>query len=246
MMIFLLLSSFLYSKESITIASNNYAPYTLINEIESGVILDIVKEVFIEVGLDLQIQKYPWKRAEASVLRGEIFAAAPYFKTEKRLSLYNFSEPLVYSFNRFFYNKKVFPEGFKWKNLRDFSKFQMGGVLGYWYLDSFDKAGLTTQLVPTDLQNLKKLVRNRIDFTVIDELTGLKLIKDNLIENIENIGMLEKEESFAPFYLLISKSYPNSLEITERFNRGLKIIRKNGKYLKILKKYNMPEHFSVD
>jgi len=59
MMIFLLLSSFLYSKESITIASNNYAPYTLINEIESGVILDIVKEVFIEVGLDLQIQKYP-------------------------------------------------------------------------------------------------------------------------------------------------------------------------------------------
>ena len=122
----------------------------------------------------------------------------------------------------------------------------MGGVLGYWYLDSFKKAGLKIQLVATDLQNLKKLTKKRIHFTVIDELTGMKLIKDNQIEDMEHIGMLNKEESFLPFYLLISRSYPNSIEITKKFNAGLKVIKNNGKYLKILKKYNIPEHLIIN
>ncbi|NQY92854.1 MAG: hypothetical protein HRT43_01700, partial [Campylobacteraceae bacterium] len=66
-------SSFLYSSETITIATNNYEPYTAPTKKSSGVILDIIKEVFQEINIDLKFVVYPWKRAELNVLRGEMF-----------------------------------------------------------------------------------------------------------------------------------------------------------------------------
>lgn len=244
--LFFTITSFLYAKEPIIIVSNDYAPYTSSSKDNSGVILDIIKVIFEEMNLDLKVQFYPWKRAEKNVKDGKAFAAVPYFKTKERIHTYNFSEPIVYSFNRFFYNEDVFPNGFEWNKLEDFQGYQMGVVLGYWYLTAFKKAKLEVQFVATDLQNLKKLSKKRIDFTVIDELAAQMLIKEHFSEGFNNIKMLKKEESFSMFYLLVSKKYPNSDEITKRFNAGLRIIKQNGKYKEILKKYNIPLSFAID
>lgn len=236
---------FCHAGEPIIIVSDDYQPYTSSKNGGSGVILDIVKQVFDEIHIETVFKFYPWKRCEAHVAKGIAFAAVPYFKTEARLGRYDFSDPVIYSFNRFFFNKEKFPKGFEWNTLEDFRGYTMGSILGYWYMPAFERAGLRTEAVASDLQNMEKLIHRRIDFTLVDELTGRWLLREYFSKETEKIRMLEKPESFIEFYLLISRTYPNSAGITERFNNGLRMLKENGGYRKILEDYNIPEHYAA-
>ncbi len=237
--------TFCHAGEPVIIVSDDYEPYTSSKNSGSGVILDIVKQVFDESHIETVFKFYPWKRCEANVAKGNAFAAVPYFKTEERLRKYNFSDPIIYSFNRFFYNKEKFPKGVEWNILEDFRGYTMGCILGYWYMPAFERAGLRTEAVDSDLQNMEKLINRRIDFTILDERTGLWMLREHFPNETGKIGMLDKPESFIQFYLLISRTYPNTARITEQFNNGLRMLKQKGGYRKILQHYNMPEHFAV-
>lgn len=241
----LICAAFCYAEEPVIIVSNDYEPYSSSKNNGSGVILDIVKQAFDEVHLKVEYEFYPWKRCEIYLNRGIAFAAAPYFKTEERLLKYNYSDPLMYVFQRFFYNKEKFPKEFEWKKLEDFQGYIMGGVRGYWYIPAFEKAGLEIELVTSDLQNIAKLILQRIDFTVVTEVTGLRLLREHYPKEMDKIGVLDKPESVEEFYLLISRTYPDSAEITEKFNNGLKMLKEKDSYRKILQYYNIPEHSVV-
>lgn len=241
----LVFSTICYAKEPIIIVSDDYEPYTSSKNKGSGVILDVVRQAFDKVQIEVVFEFYPWNRCERMVEKGRAFAAAPYFKTKERLEKYDFSDPIVHSINRFFYNKEKFPNGFEWKTLKDFQGYHMGGVRGYWYMPAFERAGLETEIVPSDLQNLGKIIYQRIDFTIIDELTGMQLLYKHYPKEVDKIDVLEKPESFSPFYLLISKTYPDTAGISEKFSQGLKILKEKNSYKNILKHYNIPEHFIV-
>jgi len=231
--------------ESIVIATSNYAPFTSSENNGSGVILDVVKKAFQNVNVDVEYQFHPWKRCEYLVQQGKAFAATPYFKTDQRMNKYDFSVPIVKSFNRFFYNKEKFPDGYEWETLKDFKGYTMGGILGLWYMPKFKKAGLKIHTAGTDLQNLKMLIAKRIDFTVIDELTGKKVLNDLKPEDAKKIGILDKPESVSDFYLMVSRDYKNHSELNEKFTKGFKMLKESGEYMKILSQYQLPEHFAV-
>lgn len=231
--------------DTVVIATDDYDPYTLYRDNGSGVILDIIREAFAKVEVEVQFRFMPWKRCEMNVSEGKLFAATPYFKTDKRLKEYDFSDPLILSRNVFFYNKETVPDDFFWTELSDFKEYRMGGVIGYWYMEAFKKAGLKVSLVPTDLQMLKMILLNRIDFCVLDEITGRRLINTHLNGEMEHFGILEKPESIDSFHLLISRIYPGSKELTEKFNRGLRALKESGEYHKILKRYGFAESFAV-
>ncbi len=234
---------FSYSEDSIVIVSNDYEPYTSSENGGSGVMLDIIQQAFNEVDLKVTFKFYPWKRCLQEVDQGHAFGAAPYFKTEERQKIYDYSDPILPMFNRWFYNKERFPEGFKWSEADDFQGYQIGGVLGYWYIPSLEKSGLDVELVKTDLQNLKKLVTHRIDFTIIDELAATGLVREHLSSSEEMIKTLEKPYDFQESYLLISRVYPKSGAIKKKFNKGLKMLKENGKFWQILINHEIPEHF---
>ena len=234
-----------YSEDSIVIVTNDYEPYTSSENGGSGLMLDIIQQAFNEVDLNVTFKFYPWKRCQNELDKGLAFAAIPYFKTKDRQEKYDFSEPILPMFNRWFYNTESFPEGFEWSDLSDFQGYNIGGVLGFWYTSTLEDSGLNLELVKNDLQNLKKLASHRIDFTIIDELTGNGLVREHMLSNIEIIKFLDKPFDVQESHLLISRSYPNSEEITKQFNKGLEILRSNGKFLQILISYQVPQHFSA-
>lgn len=233
------------SEGPVLIVSSDYAPYTLSDQNGSGVVLDVVRQAFAAVDIEVTFEFYPWARGESLVAQGDAFGTAPYFKTDEREKVYDFSDPIVFSFNKFFYNKENFPEGFTWNTLEDFQGYTMGGILGYWYLPAFEDAGLTVEAVATDEQNLAKLIDQRIDFTVIDEATGTLIMSENFLYDMDKIGVLEKPESFTEFHLLISRTYPNATVLTEKFNQGLVIIKGTGEYQQILDQYGIPDSYAV-
>ncbi len=243
--ILIILTTYCCAGEKVTITTNDYAPYTSTKNNGSGFILDIVRKTFKEVGVEVVYEFYPWKRCEFYVEHGKAFATTPYFKTEERIKKYNFSEPIIYSYNRFFYNKEKFPNGYEWNKIEDFKNYEIGGILGYWYIPEFKRAGLSVFYSSKEKMNLMLLIRKRIDFTIIDELTGRKLMNKNFPKEVDKIGVLKKPLSVLKFYLLISRKYPNHEKLTEKFNRGLKIVKEKTIYKKLLNHYSFPDHFAI-
>jgi polar amino acid transport system substrate-binding protein len=237
-------SVFAYTEDSIVIVSNDYEPYTSTKNGGSGVILDIIRQAFNEVDLNVTYKFYPWKRCLVEVDQGLAFAATPYFKTDARRKKYDYSDPILPMFNRWFYNKENFPEGFEWSEMEDFQGYRIGGVIGYWYTPVLERLGLNLELVKSDLQNLQKLDSHRIDFTIIDELTGNDIIREHLSSSTDKIGVLDKPYDFQESYLLISRDYPNSEIIKKKFNQGLKMLKENGKFWEILISHEVPEDFN--
>ncbi len=237
--------SVVLAQDSILIMSDDYEPYTSSQKQGSGVILDIVRQAFATNDILVKYKFAPWKRCEKMVETGEVFGAIPYFKTQERLQNYNFSDPIIYSYDTFFYNKKKFPKGYSWKTLEDFQGYRMGGILGYWYMSAFERAGLTVDEVRSDKQNLEMLIAQRIDFTVIDKLTGMQLLREHFSGDMQMIGVLDKPESFLKFYVMVSRTYPKAVEFTEKLNHGLKQLKASGDYHIILEQYRIPVSFAV-
>lgn len=233
------------AQETILIMSDDYEPYTSSKKNGSGVILDIVRKAFATHDIIVKYKFAPWKRCEKIVKAGDAFGAIPYFKTQERLRNFNFSDPIIYSFNTFFYNKEKFPNGFTWETLEDFQGYHVGGILGYWYMSAFERAGLTVDKVRSDKQSLGMLIAQRIDFTVIDKLTGLQLLQKYFPDDKQVIGVLDKPESFIKFYVMISRTYPETAKYTDYLNHGLEHLKAGGEYYRILEQYQIPASFAV-
>ncbi len=227
--------------EPVVITSNDYGSFTSSQNQGSGALLDIVREAFAQVDREVIFKFYPWKRVENEALKGKSFAAVPYFKTQERQKKFNYSDPLVPLYTRFFYHKEKFPNGFEWNKYEDFKGYIMGGVLGDWYVPLYEKSGLEMEIVPSLVQNFKKLAIKRVDFIIMDELTGLELIHKHYPEGASKIGTLDKPENVRGLHLMISRTYPDSVVITAQFNQGLKILKRTGRYAQILKAYNIPQ-----
>ncbi len=63
---------------------------------------------------------------------------------------------------------------------------------------------------------------------------------------MHKIGVLKKQESILKFHLLISRKYPQHVELTESFNKGLKIIKNKPVYRNALEYYAIPDNFAVN
>lgn len=227
--------------DPVVITTNDYGSFTSSVNQGSGAVLDIVREAFAMVDREVTFKFFPWKRVENEALKGRSFAAVPYFKTQERKKKFNYSDPLVPLYTRFFYHKEKFPKGFKWDKYEDFRGYLMGGVLGDWYVPLYEKAGVAAEIVPTLDQNVKKLAMKRVDFIIMDELTGSELIKKHYPEGVSKIGTLDKPENVRGLHLMISRSYPDSANITAQFNKGLKLLKKTSRYKEILDTYKIPE-----
>lgn len=121
----LLLCSINLFAETITIATDKYEPYVIVdnNGNHSGIIVDIIRKSFEKKGVNVIFENYPFTRAVIKIENNEIDAAMPKMKTEERIKKYLFTEPIINSKPNFFYIKgRNISEDFKWKKLEDFKK----------------------------------------------------------------------------------------------------------------------------
>jgi polar amino acid transport system substrate-binding protein len=206
-----------------------------------GAFTEIVSAVFKEMGQPVKYQFYPWKRAESEAKAGNIFAAFPYIITAERQKDYLFSDPVLISTGKFFYMPERHPDGIAYTKLDDLLPYQIGGVLGYWYESPFKEARLKVDYATSDEQNIQKLYLGRVDLAATDELVGWQLIKHLYPNEVDKFATVQKPLNEDSLRLLISRTYPNSAELTQHFNAALKVIRDQGVIQKILEKYGVKQ-----
>ena len=243
-LIYLLYSS--HATAQVLFVTSQYEPYVIKQDLEArGIFPDIIKAVFDEINVEVNFEFQPWKRGENTVETGKAFATFPYLIRQERTERFDFSDPVIFFFPKFFYMKEKFPKGFAWNTLQDFQSYDIGGIRGFWYEKSFQEAGLKVQYVTTDKQNIHKLYLGRVNFTLIDELVGWNLIKVAYPEQVTAFSVTQKPESEDAFRIMVSRKYPNAKGLIKKFNEGLKVIKNNGNYQKIFQQYDVAIEYST-
>lgn len=221
--------------DKLVIATGEWAPYTS-DKIENyGFFSEIVKAAVEEMGYDVEFVFYPWRRCYDSVKNGLVWAAFPYSYTQNRSREVMFSDKISYSVTKFFYYGQN--QAFRYETLEDLKRYKIGGVIGYFYEETFREIGLHVDYAPREISAIEKLLRQRTDLLPLNELVGWHIIKTNFADHSSDFGVLEKPFSRDDLHLIVSKSYPNTNQLLQRFNYALRTVKDRLIYDSILERY---------
>ncbi|MBF0224481.1 MAG: transporter substrate-binding domain-containing protein [Desulfobacterales bacterium] len=230
-----------FAADKVVLVTGEWEPYTSEKIENYGFFSEIVTAVFKEIGVEIEYQFLPWKRCELTVKEGKAFATFPYAVSEERKKDFDFTDNVASSTGRFFFMKSKLKKEVVWENFSDLKDYKLGGTLGYWYEKDFKEAGLKVDYASSDTTGMEKLYAGRFELLATEELVGWGLIKKLFPKDIDDFDTLKKPLNVSELHLMVSKIYPNSSEIKEKFNSGLKSIKEKGIYSEILKKYNLKE-----
>jgi polar amino acid transport system substrate-binding protein len=234
-LLFLLMNAL--AAETLQVVTEEYPPYNYLKDGKvEGVGTEVVEEVLQEAGMNYRISVWPWARAlrmaetEPNVL---IYCIS---RTPKRESLYTWIGVIapirfyIYALSR----RDEIPE---LSELEQARKYRVATV----NQDALDQY-LTEQNFPyidkanTNDANLKRLVMGRVDLWPMSEYTANYLLK----MNGQDAAILKKVFELKGFaggdqYMAVSNLTDKS--IVEKLQSALQKIKEDGRYQKILSKY---------
>jgi len=208
------------------------------NELEDGgYTVEIIREALQRVGYELETVWLPWKRAQVEAARGDYDGLGASYYTEERATKFAYSDPIAATEIVFF---KRTEDDIKYSELEDLKPYKIGTGFEYGYPEKFLKADYLQKIEAYELKtNIARLLHKRVDLIIGSReaiLFYLKLEYPNKIQFVEILGKpLEKLSLYVPF----SKMTPDYKQKVEDFNRGLKMIREDGTYQKIMKKHGL-------
>ena len=131
----------------ILLVTNEYEPYVMELGKRPGLLVEVVTAAFAQVGEDVTILFRPWRRCAMLVETGEVFAAFPYAKTEKRSGYALFSDSIWTCSNVFFYLKGRMGQ-FDYTSLEALRSYAIAGTSGNYYEDIFEDGRAARGLCP--------------------------------------------------------------------------------------------------
>ncbi len=219
----------------ITFACNNFPPLKIENNKGDypGSDIEILRESFKKSNIEINTKFYPWNRALRMATLGQVAGLCSCSYTKSREKHFFFSKEIGSNSIGFFTKKD-----FQITDLKDFSQFkgrEVGVVRGYNLEDELKKKKVKVNLNSNELNILKMLKIGRVKALYSYKAVVSELMKKN--EFIKEFKYTEVRRS--PYYTCFSKAFLGSKENLVLFNKGLEIIRKNGEYGKILRKYGL-------
>jgi polar amino acid transport system substrate-binding protein len=224
-------------------AIGEWEPYTGAEMNKYGFAAEIVTAACKASGIKAEYEFFPWLRAEKNVAEKSHFGTFPYTITKEREEIYYISDALFKSSDAILMHKtNPKTKNFAFSKREDLKGFIVGTLLGSDGLTNpLKQAGVSVEVVSKVEQNLNKLDQDKIDFYIDDRaVIYQKLHKFFDKEKVKNFKFLEKDYSPPkPFYILVSKEYPNAKVLISKFNQGMVKIKESGEYKAILIKYGM-------
>jgi polar amino acid transport system substrate-binding protein len=221
-------------RDTVIIGAVDYPPYEVENpkEILRGFDFEVTTEIFRRLGIPLEIQFIPWKRAIENSRRGKITGI---LSCTKRNDFYN-SDPISTATNALLFLREFDFQSYPIKTLEDLVKYpnlKIGGVNGYASLKALDELNIPFDISPNDTTAIKKLFGKRIDiFFTTKEFATYSLREFNVLRLTKDIPVSQKL-----YHVCFSQTWPNTKELRDRFNQVLKTMKLDGSYDLIHAKY---------
>jgi polar amino acid transport system substrate-binding protein len=219
----------------ISIATLEWPPNISVNLPEYGLTGAMVKAAFEAVGHTVNIQFMPWTRALKEVLDGRTEVVMGAYYNEDRGKKYIYSD-LIYHVDVGLIARPGLAKK-SYESLQELVPFKIGITRNYANSKEFDAARyLRKYIAASPVLNVRKLYRGRIDMTAMSF--------DTFRYEAEKEGFCPDRVTFVQpplqrhgLYIMGSRNIPDGKEIIDDFNKGLKIIRANGTFDQIMKKY---------
>jgi len=200
----------------------------------SGIDVDVLTAAFKEVAQPIEIAVLPWKRLIKLMKIGEIAGVLSCSKQKDRESYMLFSERISFVRHAVISRNRLNIK--KIKTLNDLKNYSVTTISGRETAEQLTKNHIHYRAAKDIRSGLVSILYRDVDILYASEISvqySAKILgKQNTIKAIY-LNDVPKNN----LYLCISKSYPNSENILHLFNRGLKIIKENGKYQQIQAKY---------
>jgi polar amino acid transport system substrate-binding protein len=251
-LIVIMISGFV-SAQTVQICGDDgeWVPYAYFERVDSkktdrpiGFTVALLNEIFRVMKIQHTYKLIPWKRCQREVdkfgtrKKYEIITDASF--NAERGKKYYFSDPIYAVTPGVFYSIKKFPNTVPIKKPTDLNRYLLCGVRNYNFQMFYDVGinKLNEDLGSTqNLYVLNMVSRGRCDFflSLIEPVIGIKAIDKNFPEDIDYFFI--KEAKKTEFYLLVSKTSIRGEFLIKKINSTLNILKKNGVYDQIYKKY---------
>ncbi len=227
------------------------------NDNAVGVDVDIVKHVFGELGVEIKVKIYPFKRAWLMMVDGDVDAQLSMSKKPYREEHAYYPKTPLWKAEYVFFTRKELKNRLKIVGYDDIKRHNLtiGINAAASYHESFWKAfpskekekGKYNESLeavnsnPTK-QNFRKLALKRIDLYPMAKVPGLYLIKqlgledelthyDNIIFSKDYPMIFSKKSDYK------DSKYPNILAVMNAFDKKLAELQKTPKYQKFFDKW---------
>lgn len=222
----------------IKVSSDPWEPWVLGSEgkqATGGLAVEVTRELFKRLNLDIEINIYPYERCIRQMKTGERDVLLMVKKTEEREKYMLFSDVALMESQSIYYSSERM-DGFEWQTWQDLNKYTVGGVRGSNYGD-FDTAakkhGISTELVSTENQNIKKLLAGRVDLIILNQSTANYYMSQNP-ESRGKLKAAEKSISESKFHFALSKNGKATAHFSG-INMALRDMKADGTLDKLLK-----------
>ncbi len=206
------------------LASLEWAPYVGSHMPDGGLTAAAAKTIASAAGYQAQIDYLPWSRAMQAGSDDPDYAGYfPAFYLPEREKHCHFSSAFGTSTNGFAYLKS---KPLYWKELSDLKDIKIGTVQDYangQYFDALVRQGdLHTDMAPSDISNVRKLLAGRVQAIVIDKevLRNLLIKEASLQANKDKIAFHEHELSKFSLHICFQRNTKGKA-MQQAFNSAL-------------------------
>ena len=227
------------SAKTLKVTTDNWPPYEEIsNQQAPGFSTEIIRYVFNEIEVEVEILEFPWARALKTVFRGERDALYSAFYTEERAKYCYYPTEALMMEKWVLFIRKEDLKRLKFESYNDLKGKTIGILRGASISEEFwiflRKHGNYYE-VTVDEQNFKKLRKGRLDYVVTSYSNGIALIRKLGLTN-KVVPILSKVIKEGKLYIIFSKKTTDTTFV-EKFSKALKKFKKTEKYKEIYKKY---------
>ncbi len=222
---------------------DDYPPFSTKNDPDGGAATSLVRAVFAELKLPVVVVIEPWTRGRVRAVEGQIDATFPYVPTPERLQQFRYSRPLATIKIRLFALQGTplanLPMALVNGQTLCIARGSTPAIPSRRLLENQQ----VTQVESSDVAAcLKLLLARRVDIVQTHEQIAYRTLRqlDVPLESIQPMGgddPLSFEET--GLHLIVSRSLPHGAELIETFDKGLALLRENGRFAEILSRYGL-------
>ncbi|GLS24633.1 hypothetical protein GCM10007877_03470 [Marinibactrum halimedae] len=214
----------------VQITTGEFPPYSSRYSIAGGFYTHVIALALASQGLQANFTFMPWRRAYNEAAQSHFDATSFWAESPDYHVDFLFAQGF-HEDDNIFYCRADLPFN-DWSTFKDFRGLTIGVSRGYTYTESFweaaEKKLFITSPENTDIQNFRKLAANRIDCLLISEYYGRHIEWTYFNGRVEMFKKLSTPLASIPSYLLIARGGARSQKLKYLYNRGIKILEKNG------------------
>jgi len=221
--------------ETIIAAGDPWPPFLDPESPSEGIVLEIARAAYKTQGYEVEMKFVPWARAVHGVKEANYDVLLGTWHTKEREEFLLFSDAYLENEIKFIKRKD---DPFEFTGMDSLTGKNVGIVRGYGYGDDFLKATNFRRPEGKNLMiSIKKLVNDRIDLTLEDEIVARAMLKKQAPDLLEKIIFTKNSLSTNSLHVTSGLKNSKHKEYIKAFNVGFKAIKSNGTFEKILKKY---------